>query len=149
MPATVLDPYTRVLASVADIVTKARRSFRTTSVTGQLLVCGVIGCGFCVVGIAVVVTMPFWMPISISLMCMYTGIQACRAVSAGLTRTWRNLLNWGTSQMRALLNPPPAKPNMRCSSIHVQQRAAAIEDRGFLRGIFDGVSPCVLCCLYV
>ena len=136
MPATVLDPYTRVLASGADIVTKARRSFQTSSAAGRLLVCGVLGGIVCSAGAVALVLSPLWMPLVVVSSLAFTGVQGCRALSSLLGSLRQRLLAWGGAQLRALHRASaPRAPSS--STIKVQQRAAAIEDRGFLRQIFD------------
>ena len=66
----------------------------------------------------------------------FTGVQGCRALSSLLGSLRQRLLAWGGAQLRALHRASaPRAPSS--STIKVQQRAAAIEDRGFLRQIFD------------
>jgi hypothetical protein len=123
---------------VADVVTKARRSF-PQSVSGRLAVFGVIGCGICTAGLFAALTSPLWVPTAIVSSIAFVGFESSRVLSARLKHLWFHAKNYVTMQLKAMLNPPPPTPTARSSSMKMLQRAAAIEDRRFLRGIFEGL----------
>ena len=137
MPGTVLDPYTRVLASVADVVTKARRSFQTSSAGGRLLVGTVLWGVVWWAGAVVLVLSPIWMPLVVVSWLAFAGVQCCRALFSRLGVLRQRLLSFSSAHLLALSSPAGAGLHTTSSSIKVQQRAAAIQDRGFLRNIFD------------
>jgi len=191
MPQAVLDPYTRVLASVADgnsfdlcfvsvrvaaaerpvhqhvatriaglscwdpcsisvvltsemvtlcisVVTKARRDF-PTSTRGRLIVFGIFGCGVCTAGLMFALTSPVWAPLAVFSSLAYVGVYSVQVLSAATKKCCNRISNWGAAQFKSLLHPQPPAPTARSSSIKMQQRAAAIEDMGFLRVIFEGL----------
>ena len=121
-----------------SVVTKARRDF-PTSTRGRLIVFGIFGCGVCTAGLMFALTSPVWAPLAVFSSLAYVGVHSVQVLSAATKKCYNRISNWGAVQFKSLLHPQPPAPTARSSSIKMQQRAAAIEDRGFLRVIFEGL----------
>ena len=119
-------------------VTKARQSF-PRSVFGRLLVFGVFGCSMCTAGLFVFITSPLWVPLGFASSGLYLRLQGSRMLAAQFTAVWIRLKQWGAWRLKMMLNPPPASVHTGSSIFKMHQRTAAMSDRGFMRGIFEGL----------
>lgn len=119
-------------------VTKARQSF-PRSVSGRLLVFGVFACSVCTTGLFVFVTSPLWVPVALASSSFYVGAHCSRMLATQLRGAWIRLKHWGAWHLKMLLHPPPPAVNTGASNVKMQQRAAAMSDRGFMRNIFEGL----------
>ncbi len=125
MPASSLDPYTRLLASLADAVTKARQNMH--SFTLFLIAAAIL----CVAGTLLAVTSIIWGPVLFILFWVWT-----------LTAFFRLLVSFGGKTgmwINFLINQQKLKRSMRPMEDRSRylRTQAAITDHSFLRTIFD------------
>jgi hypothetical protein len=136
MHGSSLDPYTRLLASVADAVTKARQSFPRT-ISGKLILLGIFFCAISFICVFLLLTSIIWGPILISTMFVYMSIVILRYFIDFGTDAFKRLKSKSLDLVSALIRSGRRQPGFTDDYAQQQQTQAAIKDHGFLRAIFE------------
>jgi hypothetical protein len=137
MHGSSLDPYTRLLASVADAVTKARQSFPKTW-SGQLLIFGILSCAISFVCIFALLTSIIWGPILVATLIVYTSFSSLRFCMDWGTEACKRIKSKSLDFVSAMIRASRRQPGFISEDyIQQQQTQAAIKDHSFLRTIFE------------
>ena len=125
MHSSSLDPTTRLLASVADALSKARQNF-PTSVTGRLI----LPClGLSIVGIAVLVllfTSLIWGPILLVTTLIYISMAVARMCTSVCSTSLRRIKMSANRISKAVVRAQHRPRAWLVEDVHHQQRAEAL-----------------------
>mmetsp|Transcript_32114 Transcript_32114/g.102289 ORF Transcript_32114/g.102289 Transcript_32114/m.102289 type:complete len:203 (-) Transcript_32114:259-867(-) len=138
MNGSSLDPYTRTLAYVADLVTKARASL-PTSASGRMVMLAVLLFIGSIVFFIALMTSFLWAPFSIFGFSVYFGVFSFRIVSKRSAQLLRHARHQISHSYHILLHQCVRMKAYALEPWKRQDRQAAIRDRGFLRNIFEAL----------
>ena len=138
-PSSSLDPYTRLLASVADIVTTARQSL-STSVLGCVALAVAVGALLWSVIAVLLVTSFFWGPVMFFLLSTHV----VSSLSKRLLLSMRQGMRRAQDKTLKSLHRLSRTLEQWCVSINssddrVREYEVAIKNRPFMRNLFDSL----------
>ena len=137
MHGSSLDPYTRLLASVADAVTKARQSFPKT-VSGKLILLGIFSCVISLICLFALFTSIFWGPVLMVTIIVYMSLAGLRYIIDCSSDVSKRVKLMSIEFLNNLVGSG-RRHHISDDYIHQQQTQAAIKDHGFLRTIFEAL----------
>eukprot|EP00286_Rhodomonas_abbreviata_P002534 CAMPEP_0181346358 /NCGR_PEP_ID=MMETSP1101-20121128/33284_1 /TAXON_ID=46948 /ORGANISM="Rhodomonas abbreviata, Strain Caron Lab Isolate" /LENGTH=107 /DNA_ID=CAMNT_0023458463 /DNA_START=311 /DNA_END=630 /DNA_ORIENTATION=+ len=105
MATSALDPYTRLLASFADSVTKMRRSL-PTSIVGRLAA-SLVGLSLLgLSGLLLLLSSVVWAPVLCAGVALFLAVSATRSLHAGSVAAAARASEWVQARVHAALHPP-------------------------------------------
>mmetsp|Transcript_14354 Transcript_14354/g.33038 ORF Transcript_14354/g.33038 Transcript_14354/m.33038 type:complete len:228 (-) Transcript_14354:15-698(-) len=138
MNGSSLDPYTRTLAYVADVVTRARASLPTSPSGRMAMVAVLLFIGSLVLLIALLTSF-LWAPFSMFGFSIYIGVFTFRVISKRSSQLLHHVKHHVSRSYHLLVHQAGRLKAYALEPWKRQERQAAIRDRGFLRNIFEAL----------